>query len=209
LFSQLNHSEPEMRFLHVSWNDVQEMSEKLAEMVVESGFKPDVVVAVSRGGFAPARILCDLLDIKKLASVKVEYYTSVGVRGKEPVIVYPLNADVKGLSVLVVDDVADSGYSLLKAKTHVEEKGASEVRTATLHYKPWSVIKPDYYVDETEDWVVYPWEVAETVRDLYSKLKSEDLDREEIVERLVSYGFERGFVEKILSAKLPQTPPSG
>ena len=209
MFSQLNHSEPEMRFLHVSWDDVQKMSEKLAETVVESGFKPDVVVAVSRGGFAPARILCDLLDIKKLASVKVEYYTSVGVRGNEPVIVYPLNADVKGLRVLIVDDVADSGHSLRKAKTHVEEKGASEVRTATLHYKPWSVIKPDYYVDETEDWVVYPWEVAETVRELYSKLKSEGLDREEIVKRLVSYGFERKFVEKILSAKLPQTPPSG
>ena len=198
-----------MRFLHISWNDVQKMSEKLAEMVMESGFKPDVVVAVSRGGFAPARILCDLLDIKKLASVKVEYYTSVGVRRKEPVIVYPLNADVKNLRVLIVDDVADSGQSLLKAKTHVEEKGASEVRTATLHYKPWSIIKPDYYVDETEDWVVYPWEVAETVRDLYSKLKSEGLDREEIVERLVSYGFKREFIEKILPAKLSQTPPSG
>ena len=209
MFSQLNHSEPKMRFLHVSWNDVQKMSEKLAETVMESGFRPDVVVAVSRGGFAPARILCDLLDVKKLASVKVEYYTSVGVRGREPVIVYPLNADVKNLRVLVVDDVADSGHSLLKAKTHVEEKGASEVRTATLHYKPWSVVKPDYYVDETEDWVVYPWEVAETVRDLYSKLKSEGLDRDEIVKRLVSYGFERKFVEKILSAKLPQTPPSG
>ena len=207
MFSQLNHSEPKMRFLHVSWNDVQKMSEKLAETVMESGFRPDVVVAVSRGGFAPARILCDLLDVKKLASVKVEYYTSVGVRGREPVIVYPLNADVKNLRVSVVDDVADSGHSLLKAKTHVEEKGASEVRTATLHYKPWSVVKPDYYVDETEDWVVYPWEVAETVRDLYSKLKSEGLDRDEIVKRLVSYGFEREFVEKILQAKLPQTPP--
>ena len=198
-----------MRFLHVSWDDIQRMSEKLAEMVARSGFKPDVVVAVSRGGFAPARIVCDFLDVKNLASVKIDYYTSVGVRGKEPVIVYPLNADVRGLRVLIVDDVADSGHSLQKAKAHVEELGASEVRTATLHYKPWSVIRPDYYVDETEDWIVYPWEVAETVRELRSKLESEGLGRSEVVEKLVYYGFDRKVVERILSASPPSTPPSG
>ncbi len=55
---------------------------------------------------------------------------------------------------LIVDDVADTGKTLQQLKTVYN----FNFITATLHYKPRSVVKPDFYVEETTDWQVYPWE---------------------------------------------------
>ena len=71
--------------------------------------------------------------------------------------------------MLIVDDVSDTGRSLAVAKDHVQKAGAEEIKVATLHYKPHSSFKPDYFVDETSAWVVYPWEVEETKRELSKK----------------------------------------
>jgi hypoxanthine phosphoribosyltransferase len=150
------------RFLYLSWGDVDRLVEAVAGKVVASGFAPNLVVAVSRGGFVPARILCDCLDVRRLASVQVELYDGM-VKRPEPTIVYPVNADVAGLRVLVVDDVADSGASLMMVKGHVEALGAA-VRVAALHVKPWSLFAPDYYAECVGSWVVYPWETREKLR---------------------------------------------
>jgi len=190
-----------VKFEHLDWDEIQRLSEEVAEMVRRSGFKPDVIVAISRGGFPPARIISDVLDVRALASISIIYYKSVGERQEKPIIVYPLNADVRGKKVLIVDDVADSGQSLMVAREHVLERGASEVRIATLHYKPWSALKPDYYVRETEFWIVYPWERWEVVRQEAQKLREQGKDSEEVVRTLVEKGFDEGFVRKVLSKK--------
>lgn len=191
-------SDEGVRLLHLGWEDVQRLAEKVAEKVMTSGFRPDVIVAISRGGFDPARILCDQLSIQRLASLQVEYYTGVEQRRGTPEIVYPLNADVPDLKVLVVDDVSDSGNSLKAARDHVLERGASEVRVATLHVKPWSNFRPDYYAEEVEAWVVYPWEPMETLRWMAERLKSEGLDPDEVRRRLLEKGFDPELVERLL-----------
>ena len=56
----------------------------------------------------------------------------------------------QGRKALVVDDVSDSGASIIKAREHIREKGASEVRIATVHIKPWSRFIPDYYAESVE-----------------------------------------------------------
>jgi len=191
-------SDEGVRLLHMGWEDVQRLAEKVAEKVMTSGFRPDVIVAISRGGFDPARILCDQLSIQRLASLQVEYYTGVEQRRGTPEIVFPLNADVPDLKVLVVDDVSDSGNSLKAARDHVLERGASEVRVATLHVKPWSNFRPDYYAEEVEAWVVYPWEPMETLRWMAERLKSEGLDPDEVRRRLLEKGFDPELVERLL-----------
>ncbi len=187
-----------MEFEHLDWDEIQRLSEEVAEMIRRSGFEPDVIVAISRGGFPPARIISDVLDVRALASVSIVYYESVGEKREEPVIIHPLNADVRGKKVLIVDDVADSGHSLSLARRHVLEKGASEVRIATLHYKPWSILRPDYYVRETERWIVYPWEKWEVVRQEAGKLREQGKSDEEVVRGLVEKGFDEAFVRRVL-----------
>ncbi|OGD56208.1 hypothetical protein A3K78_03415 [Candidatus Bathyarchaeota archaeon RBG_13_52_12] len=185
-------------FLHLNWDDVQSLTETLAQKIVASGFKPDLIVAVSRGGFDPARILCDQLSIRKLASVQLEAYDGM-VKRPEPIIVLPLNANVARLKVLIADDVSDSGASLLKAKEHIEEKGASLVRVATLHIKPWSSFVPDYYAESVDAWVVYPWELKECLTEVADKLRAKGLQGKTIAKELV----EAGFKERDVAHYLP------
>ena len=187
-----------MKLLHLSWGDIQRLSEMLAEKIRSCGFRPEIVVALGRGGFIPARILCDRLDVRELASTSIEYYRDMGEREKEPRILYPLNAEVKNRSVLLVDDVSDTGRSLQLAKSHVLERGAKEVRVATLHYKPWSAFQPDFYAEKTEAWVVYPWEVLESLRSLCKKLREEGLSDSGIKERLLAVNFRDEDIETLL-----------
>jgi hypoxanthine phosphoribosyltransferase len=120
-----------------------------------------------------------------LASIKIENYSNIDELLVTPRLVYPLSADTKGKRVLIIDDVADRGDSLILARKHVVELGAREVRVATLHYKPWSKIKPDYYALEYRSWIVYPWEITETVRKLVLRLLEERKSMDEIKKRLL------------------------
>jgi len=178
-----------LEYLFLSWGDVQRLSEELADKVAESGFAPDVLVAVSRGGFDPARILSDQLGVRRLASLQVVYYSGVNERSEVPLVQYPLNADVRGLQVLVVDDVADSGNSLRLVREYVEELGAAEVRVATLHHKPWSVYRPDYYAEDVDKWIIYPWEVRESIQLLRRGFMKAGVPEEELGARLMEIGF--------------------
>jgi len=187
----------DLKLLHTTWEDVERLSEELAAMIIDSGFVPEVIVAVSRGGFDPARILCDRLDVTRLASLQVEYYRGVKDTNPAPRIVYPLNADVGSLRVLMVDDVSDSGISLLAAKEHIEKGEPQELKIATLHIKPWTDFIPDYHAAETDAWIVYPWEPVESIRSIASKLEKEGLAGSEIGEQLVRLGFAKKLLDRL------------
>jgi hypoxanthine phosphoribosyltransferase len=188
-------------YLYLTWMDVQRLSEDLADQIAESGFTPDIIVAVSRGGFDPARILSDELNIRSLASLQVIYYAGVNERSDEPQVKYPLNADIAGLNVLVVDDVADSGNSLRVVKEYVLSLNPREVRIATLHYKPWSNFKPDFYAEAADKWIIYPWEPRESIEDIREKLLSDGVPEEELAVKLTEIGFTGKQVRRFLGLK--------
>ncbi len=186
-----------LRFLHLSWDDIQRLTEALAEKIVASGFEPDVIVAVSRGGFDPARILCDQLGVRRLASVQVEAYDGM-VKRLEPAVILPVNDKLEGKNVLVVDDVSDSGASLLKVKEYIEGKSAREVRIATLHIKPWSKYMPHYFVESVDAWVVYPWELKECLLEVAEKMLAGGVKENVVSVKLVEAGFKKRDVERYM-----------
>ncbi|MEM2865979.1 MAG: phosphoribosyltransferase [Candidatus Hadarchaeales archaeon] len=187
-------------FLHLSWEEVQRLCERLSKLIVGAGYRPDLVVAVSRGGFPVGRILCDLLGVEDLASLQVRYYVRPGETGQKPEVVHPLNARLEGRRVLVADDVADTGHSLAAVRDLLSREGAAGLKVATLHYKPWSVFRPDFYVEEVKEWVVYPWEVRETILKLALKLRGEGKPKEEVVSSLKGWGFEPSRVEEVVES---------
>nr|MDO8099815.1 phosphoribosyltransferase [Candidatus Njordarchaeota archaeon] len=191
-----------MRIVRLSWEEIEKACRIVSTKILVDHFKPDLCVAISRGGFPPARIVCDFLDISNLTSIRIEYYSSVNETIPEPKLVYPLNADVKGTKVLVIDDVADRGDSLILAKKHVQEMGASEAKLATLHYKPWSKIKPDYYAFEYKSWIVYPWEIIETARKISSKLLQQGKRLNEIRRDLLRIKLTQAEIRQALSEPL-------
>ena len=131
---------------------------ELAQQVADSGFVPDLVLGIARGGLPIAGGLAYALGAKAVGTMNVEFYTGVDARLDEPVVLPPLldMEAVTGCSVLVVDDVADSGKTLGLVLDLVAERVA-RARTAVLYDKPRSVIHPDYCWRSTERWIVFPW----------------------------------------------------
>lgn len=185
-----------VEFLNVSPEEALIHAERIARKIVESGYKPDVIIAILRGGVILARLLSDLLSIRDMKIMRVIHYDALESK-KIAEIVEPINCRLDGMKVLLVDDVADTGESLIVARDHILERGAAEVRIATMHYKPWSKIKPDYYSEETEAWVVYFWEYAETVNYFIKRFSDRGQDyvlelirKAKIPEKIVEWVFE-------------------
>ena len=195
---------PELEFEVPTWNQIYKMLLNLAEKIQKNGFKPDVIVGVSRGGWPPARVLSDLMGNPNLANVRAEFYLGVAETKGEPVLTQPVSMKVVGKKVLVVDEVADTGKTLKLVKEHIIEKGATEVKIATVYFKPWSIVKPDYYEKETSCWIVFPWEIKETVRKIVKRCgeKGKSIERE--TAKLVKAGVSPRLVEKFLKEILEE-----
>jgi hypothetical protein len=181
-----------------SWNQVYTMLLRLADKIRKNKFDPDVIVGVSRGGWPPARVLSDLLGNPNLATIRTEFYVGIAETGHEPALTQPVSVPVRGKKVLLVDEVADTGKSLKLLKEHLIEQNASEVRVATVYYKPWSTVKPDYYEKETRRWVVFPWERKETVRTIIEKCTEGDVSFEKEKAKLVKAGMPARLVNRFL-----------
>src|SRR6266581_54832 len=161
------------KYVAPSWDEVYGMLVDLASEIRLSGYNPQVIVGVSRGGWPPARVMSDLLENPNLANMKVEFYKNIGVTAKRPKITQPVTSEVSGKRVLVVDDVADSGHSLRVASKHLVRKGAREIMVCTLYLKPKSVFKPNHYARITSKWVIFPWERLEVINLIKRNLRSD------------------------------------
>lgn len=134
------------------------MCDELAEKV-KGSFRPDCIIGVGRGGWVPAVYLSDRLGVKQLYAVRVELYKGEKKEGKPRMTQRPPLRRIRG-NVLIVDDVADTGETLVAVKKLIK-KVAKDVRTATLHYKPHSKLKPDFFIQKTRRWVIYPYQTKE------------------------------------------------
>ena len=177
-------------FVAPSWDNIYEMLVNLALRIRQSGFKPDLIVGVSRGGWAPGRILSDLLENTHTANVKIEFYVGLAKTARKPVVTQPISEDISKKTILVVDDVADTGESLKLALDHVLEKGAGEVKTATIYYKPHSTFKPDFFSDTTSNWIIFPWERLEATKLLVEEAKTDGRGLDSVREILRKCGIE-------------------
>lgn len=136
----------------------------LASQIADSGYEPDIILAIARGGLIPAGSLGYALSVKNLFVMNVEYYTGVEKRLDVPVILPPY-LDMIGTEdkqFLVVDDVADTGHTLAMVHEFCQGKVA-EVRTAVIYEKPRSVIRCDYVWKRTDLWIEFPWSSADPV----------------------------------------------
>ena len=191
--------ELELEFEIPNWNQVYDMLLNLAERIRLSRFRPDMIVGVSRGGWPPARVLSDLLGNPNLASVRAEFYMGVSETKDEPVLSQPVSAEVANKKVLIVDEVADTGKSLNLVKKHLVEQGAKEVKIATIYYKQWSIVRPDYYEKQTDRWIVFPWEVKETVRKIFKRCSADrNLSFEEETAKLVKGGVPEKHIKRFV-----------
>ncbi len=135
-------------FTAMDWETFKTEVQKLSEKITD---KPDIIIGITRGGLVPARLLSTYLKVKKM------YCVSVVKNDEKRSVVTEITEDISGKNVLLVEDMLETGRSLVVAKNHLEEKGAN-VKTACLYTMPISEISPDYYLNEVDSVLKFPWE---------------------------------------------------
>lgn len=165
----------------MSWERAVKDSGNLSRLIKNSGYKIDIAVAIARGGFVPARILCDYLSIRNLTAIKVEHWGIAATETEKAVLKYPLNADIKDKNILLVDDITDTGDTLRVSLEYLRSFEPKEIRTAVLIHKTCSVITPDYFVRKVEKWkwIIFPWHIWEDLTGLVKKIADSGIHDEE------------------------------
>ncbi len=142
----------------LTWERFGDATRALAEQVADSGFRPDIVLAVARGGLTVAGALAYALSVKNCFAMNVEFYTGVDERLDVPVVLPPTLdlVDIAGLNVLVADDVADTGLTLELVRGVIAAH-VGDARAAVLYQKSRSVIDAEYVWRHTDRWINFPW----------------------------------------------------
>ncbi len=151
----------------VTWDEIADWCASLGRMVAESGFRPDSIIGMARGGWVPARLVCDELVAKSLISLKTQHWGVTASKDGKARLVGSIQEDIKGRDVLVVDDITDTGESLRLASEHALSMSPRSVRTATMLHINHSGFVPDYFarevVKEEWTWFIFPWNYYEDI----------------------------------------------
>ena len=184
---------------YIQAQQLLEDSYRLAWNIFESGYRPNYIVGVWRGGAPIGIAVQEFLDVLGVESdhiaIRTSSYTGIGERSKK-VKVHGLSYIIRQLesedSLLIVDDVHDTGLSIQQAIDDLKKackKNTPDIRIATPYYKPKNNKAgkaPDYFLHETDEWLVFPHELhgltADEIRqhkpelaDLIDKMAPHDL----------------------------------
>jgi len=169
----------------MSWELFEKLAMNVAKSIRQDGFQPDFMVGLARGGWVLSRVLCDFLGVKDLVSLKVEHWGVTATPDGKAQIRYPFDIDLTGKNVLVVDDITDTGESMLVAVEYVKSKNPASIKTAALRHIDGSKFTPDYYGDVISwRWVVFPWNFVEDMCNLVPKASEDTNSLDEIKKRM-------------------------
>ena len=160
---------------YVSANEFLEDSWRLAASVRKSGWRPDWVIGLWRGGAGVAVAVHEFLKASgwdaRHVPLKCASYTAIGENGGG--VKFVLGDETfamlaPGERVLVVDDVFDTGRTAAAIKARLESAGV-DLRLAMVYWKPGknvTTLRPDYFVrDVGNEWIVFPHEIEGLSRD--------------------------------------------
>ena len=158
--------------LFIQPTELLEDSFKLAWQVYESGYRPNYIIGVWRGGSPIGIAVQEFLSILKVPSdhiaIRTSHYKGIG-QTHDSIQVFGLNYIIKKVeaedSVLIVDDVHDSGLSIQQIIADLKtacKRNTPEIKVATTFFKPSNNktdSKPDFYINETDKWLIFPHEL--------------------------------------------------
>ena len=158
------------KHLYVSYDEYHNLIEKLAIKIHQSGWKFDTILCLARGGMRPGDILSRIFDvplaIMSTSSYRAEAGTQQGALDIARYITTP-KGEIAG-KVLLVDDLADTGHTLIKVIDQLKNNYApiTELRSAVLWTKGVSAFQADYSVEHlpTNPWIHQPFESYDSTR---------------------------------------------
>ena len=145
----------------ISWEDFHGICKALALSL--SHFQPEVIVPIGRGGYYPGTLLAHLLQVE-IYPVRVSRRINDIVIYKEPQWIIPPPAEIASRRAVVVDEICDSGETIVMVKSKCLELGAATVKNAVLYAHTKAVHVPDYIGIITDELLLNPWD-REVLRD--------------------------------------------
>ena len=160
--------------LFISWDEYNSTVEKLAIQIDESGYKPDILIGIMRGGAPIIDVLSRVFKLK-CAYLAVESYSGKGIEDKQGELTFSreMSSTVQNIggNLLLCDDLSDTGVTLNRSiewlKGYSPLKGKIQsVKTAILWKKEKSTFNPDFCAVKLESnpWIVQPFEKYEEIR---------------------------------------------
>jgi len=157
--------------VHETKDDIFAKAVKLAGIIEadcqKSGEAFDMMVILPRGAFYPANIVSRKLGFTSMdilsASISA-YKEGRSDRQDFKLGQMPTEEEVSGKNLLIIDEVCDTGFTLQYLTNYLKNYGAKQVKSGVIHYKPGrseTHYEPDWYVEKTDKWIVYPWEENE------------------------------------------------
>ena len=142
----------------LTWETFGDAAQELAQVIAGDGFRPDLILAIARGGMFVAGALGYALSVKNLHLMNVEFYNGVGSTLGMPVMLPPVPSavDFSQKKVLIADDVADTGKTIELVRAFIAGHVA-DVRSAVVYEKPGSLVKCEYVWKRTDRWINFPW----------------------------------------------------
>ena len=132
----------------MDWNEFESEIDILAKKI---DAVPDLIIGIARGGVIPAVLLSKRLNVKDM------YVLKVRKEGGERRVMAEIFTDVSKKKVLLIEDMLETGKSMIVAKQYLEENGATAI-TACLYIMSQTEVQPDYFLREVPDVVHFPWE---------------------------------------------------
>ena len=145
----------------ISWEDFHGICKALALSL--SHFQPEVIVPIGRGGYYPGALLAHLLQVE-IYPVRVSRRINDIVIYNEPQWVIPPPAEIAHRRAVIVDEICDSGETIVMVKNKCLDLGASQVKSAVLYAHTKAVHVPDYIGIITDELLLNPWD-REVFRD--------------------------------------------
>jgi uncharacterized protein len=144
-----------------TWSDVDRWADRVSAAIRERSSIPETIVGLTRGGWVPARLLADRLGVHRMVSLRAQHWGVTATPTGAAQVTEGLSGPVAGQSVLVVDDITDTGESLALAVERVEAETPMRVESATFLHIAHSKFVPTYFAEEIPReawvWVVFPW----------------------------------------------------
>ncbi|MDI6917143.1 MAG: phosphoribosyltransferase [Thermoplasmatales archaeon] len=180
----------------ITWTKAYSLGKILSRKIKSSGYKPDIVVAIGRGGYVPARIVCDFLSIMNLTGVAVQHWGAAEKKGKAK-IVAPLNMKIKNKNVLVIDDITDTGETMAIVVKYLKKQKPKNIKTGVLEHKKVSFFVPDFFAHKIVKWrwITYPWARYEDLPVFIGKIGKKKIEN-------IRAGLEKNFGIKISKKEL-------
>lgn len=176
------------------WQEIPELVRRVAKKIKKANFKPDYIVGITRGGWIPSVLLSDELGVKNLLSLKIEHWGITARKDKKAHLTIPLNLNLSGKKILLVDDLTDTGESIQLALKHLKEQNSQEIKVATLIHKAHSKFIPDFYARKIEQWkwIILPWNIKEDLKNLMKNFPQQLNPSEKVIKLEEEFGIKVG-----------------